>query len=232
MILLAIETSGPVGSVALSSDDTVLAEVQVDAGMVHGRELVPMLEKVLRAAGRNTSSVDVIAVSMGPGSYTGLRVGVSCAKTLAYALSRPVVGVSSLEVIAYNAPPTRRLVWTVVDARRRHLYVAGFVRSDAGLLRTYDDAAIEFHRLPEILPVAAFVIGDAIKAYPDLLKASPALELAPPELWVPRAAVVALLAFRRASRGQYDDPIALVPVYLQIPEAEVLWQKRHGAGRG
>jgi len=220
MNLLAIETSGAVGSVAACRDDAVLFEARFRKGMEHGKELVPMLKAACERAGWNPRrDVELVAVSHGPGSYTGLRVGVTCAKTLAYAAGCKVVPVPSPDVLAENAHAHAQQVCPVVDARRGQVYAAVYRRADEGLRRETDFLVISPADLVRRLDDGAFLIGNGISAYAEAF-AEKRVVLAPEELWQARASAVARLGLRAFLAGRVADPARLEPLYLRRPEPE------------
>src|SRR5262245_22615939 len=128
MLTLAIETSSPRGSLALVEGDQVLKERSLEFEQRHGQALVPDIRSLLPAAGRSLHDLSLIAVSVGPGSFTGLRVGVVCAKALAYALECPVVGVDTLRAIACNCPVDVATVQVISDAQRGDVFVGRYAR--------------------------------------------------------------------------------------------------------
>jgi len=227
MRVIGIETSARTGSVALLADGSLLGERLFTAGLRHGKELIPAVEAVVREAGLEPEDIDLFAVSEGPGSYTGIRVGVTCAKTLAWALGSEVVGVPSLHVLAHNAPVDAPRVLTMLDAKRRRVYFAAYRREDGSLRAETGQMAVPVERaLGEVQP-RDFVLGDAVALLHDDLAARGAL-LADEELWLPRARAVAALGAERREASGPDDPFSLVPVYLHRPEAEEVWERKHG----
>src|SRR5690349_17587070 len=124
MLVLGVESSGPRGGVALLEDGRTLGEALFEAGMVHGREIAPAADRLLRAAGKGPADLGLVVVDIGPGSYTGLRVGLSAAKGLAYALGRPMIGVPSLDVLAEAAKGLGPILATALDAKWDQVYGA------------------------------------------------------------------------------------------------------------
>jgi len=227
MHVIGIETSASTGSVALVTDGQPAAERFFTKGLRHGKELVPSIDAIVREAGLTPADIDLFAVSQGPGSYTGIRVGVTCAKTLAWALGREVVGVPSLDVLAHNAPADAERVLAMLDAKRRRVYFAAFHRENGRLVRETDQTALPAARaLAEVKP-GDFIVGDALRLLGDELAARGAV-LAAEELWLPRASVVAMLGAGKRRAAGPDDPFKLVPIYLHRPEAEEVWERKHG----
>ena len=228
MNVLGIESSGPIGSVAACRDEAVLVESALERGMEQGRLLVSLVDRVIAAAGWDKRrDVELIAVSQGPGSFTGLRVGVTCAKTMAMLLDKPLAGVCSLDAMAENAPADALNILTVVDARRGQVYAARYertagregTRTAGGLRRVLDPAILTPADLRASVPSPAYLMGDAVRACAaDFTQ--PGFTLAPEERWRIQASVVARLGLAQFRAGRRDDPAALEPIYLRLAEAE------------
>ena len=223
--LLAIETSGRIGSVAACRDDHLVEAVHFERGMEHGKALVPTLKALCErvgwrpAAAEGAARVDVVAVSQGPGSYTGLRVGIACAKTMAFATSCAVVAVPTLDVLAENAPPEAEHVCPVLDAKRHQVYAAIYERSADGLARQTDLLIISPEALVKQFGGPTVVLGDGAERYVEAF-GEPGVEIAPKEAWRARAEVVARLGMAAYRAGRTVDPLRLEPLYLRRPEAE------------
>lgn len=224
MIVLGLETSGLAGSVALLEDGAVAAERTFREGMRHGRDLVPTIREFLEARGRRVADLGLIAVGRGPGSYTGLRVGLACAKALAYASGVPLVGVNSLDVTIRNADdiaPGRHAA-VVLDARWQQVYARAYVRTANGWDPATDTIVGAPERVRERIPAGSLLLGDGAAKYPAVF-APPGFTIADPALAVPRAVVAAHLGAADFRAGRRDDPMTLAPDYLRPTEAEVTW---------
>jgi tRNA threonylcarbamoyladenosine biosynthesis protein TsaB len=220
MNVLGIESSGPIGSAAACRDEEALAERALDRGMEQGRLLVSLVDRVIAAAGWDKRrDVELIAVSQGPGSYTGLRVGLTCAKTLAMLLDKPLVGVCSLDAMAENAPTDALNILTVVDAKRGQVYAARYERAANQLRRALDPCILTPAELRAVVPTPVYVMGDAVRTHAADFE-RPGYSLAPEESWRIRASVVARLGLALFRAGRRDDPPALEPIYLRLAEAE------------
>ena len=226
MRVIGIETSAKTGSVALLADGNVVEERFFTKGMRHGRELIPMLDDVLSRRGLQPEEIDLFAVSQGPGSYTGIRVGITCAKALAYALGKPVVAVPSLDVLAANAPPAEKTVYCAIDAKRERVYFCSYRRDDGRQARESEYAAMPVEEALAVMQPGGFVVGDAIDLYGERF-AAVGLTLAPEALWLPRASAVAALGLERFCASGPDDCFKLAPIYLHRPEAEEVWERKH-----
>ncbi len=222
--LLAIETSGRFGAVALVLPDGRVIERALAEGTTRGLALMPAIRDALAEAGIAPGDLAAIAVSAGPGSYTGLRVGVTAAKTLAWALGAKVVSVSTLEALACDAAGgapegTRRLV-PAVDARRGQVYAALFGLDGGKLVRDSADEVVAPDDLAGRLRAGDHVFGNAIKSYREALVIPEGATVADGPV-SPRAATVAGLGVDLAGRGEFADVHDLAPVYLRRTEAEM-----------
>jgi len=233
--ILAIETSGPVGSVCVSAGEAVRAERRFTAARQHARCLVPSLDDVFREAGwRPGGPLDFIAVSEGPGSYTGLRVGAACAKALGYAVGCPLVGVNSLDVLAQNlldvdldtSVREAATVCVAVDAKRGEAYTAVYERRAGEMARIREPALVPIASLVEDLPRPVWLIGDAARACPAA--GSEGVHVGGEAYGIGRAAVVARLGLEAYRRGRREEPAAFAPVYMRRPEAEERRLKAEG----
>jgi len=221
--LVAIETSGRIGSVAAWDGARVVTERVFEKGMQHGRELVPKLNDIVEDAGWTPDRIDVVAVSVGPGSYTGLRVGVTCAKTLAYATGAKIVAVPTLDVLARNVPAGSESICPVVDAKRKQVYGCVY---DARYRRLTDFLVLRPGELLGKLPRPVVLLGDGLETYSEVFTAE-GITIAPKASWRARASVVAELGGAMHIRGEHTDLHSLTPLYLRRPEAEEMWERKH-----
>lgn len=225
MRLLGLETSSPAFSVAASDGSKILAYQQVDGQGPPSLLLTDLIQAVLEKAGLTLQQLDGFAVSIGPGSFTGLRIGVITVKTLAWTLKKPVLPISSLEVIANNLEHSAQPVVPFLDARKGNIYMACFAPDKNGLLQRTDPDTLQ--RPEEALrhfEEPAVLVGDGLKRYAELVSSmAPAgVEQADPSLWVPRADLLCRLAARRWPAGLVDDPHRLVPQYLYSQENDII----------
>jgi tRNA threonylcarbamoyladenosine biosynthesis protein TsaB len=214
MRVLGIESSGPRGGVALLDGDREAGLRLFEKGMVHGREIAPAIQDLLAAAGWPLASLDLVACDLGPGSYTGLRVGLAAAKGLALAAGLPVAGVSSLDVLAEAAKGLAKVVCPAIDARWDQIY--GAVYEDGRRLGDY--LAEKPAAFVARVPAGALVLGDALEAYGGLFGD---VVRAPRELWDPSPVQVARLGRRLRESGVVQDAATLLPLYLRPTEAEI-----------
>ncbi|MHC4607486.1 MAG: tRNA (adenosine(37)-N6)-threonylcarbamoyltransferase complex dimerization subunit type 1 TsaB [Planctomycetota bacterium] len=236
MKVLGIESAGMIGGVALVENDRVLAERIFEKGMVHGRLIAPTVLDLCRQTGTDLADIGLVAVDVGPGSYTGIRVGLAAAKALAFALGRPILGVPSLDALAEAASTQVEKGATLcaaVDARWQQvygaLYRAGNGRPPKRLGGFVTEAPEAF--LARV-PKGALACGDAQAKYPDGFRAAGVRE-GGEELTYPKPSVIARIAGRRFAKGKSDCVSTLVPLYLRRTEAEqkLSQKKRKTAGK-
>ena len=224
MLILAFETSAKAGSVALLEDGHLLAESYVNTGLTHSQTLLSMAETLLSNCGRTPQQVQAVAVAAGPGSFTGIRIGVAAAKGFAWGADLPCYGVSTLEAMARNLGLWQGLVCCVMDARRAQVYNALF-RMEAGKLhRLTEDRAISLEDLAQELKNTGepiFLVGDGSElCYNTLREALPDLVLPAEHRMHQRAAGVALGAQHQIDAGVPADAASLQPNYLRLSQAE------------
>ena len=209
---------------AVVENGVLLASAYQNMGLTHSRTLMPLVDGMLSAAGLRVQDMDLLAAANGPGSFTGLRIGVSALKGLAWALEKPCCGVSTLAAMARNLAHMEGLIICAMDARRNQVYNALFLAQDGVLTRQCPDRAIGLAELVEEIknrPEPKFVVGDgAGLCYNHLLEQDVPCRMAPPQLVMQNAVGVALAAEEMAAAGQVTTARDLVPVYLRLSQAE------------
>jgi len=224
MKILALESSAVACSVCLTEDDHLIAQSYENSGLTHSKTLLPMAEELLKNCGMALKDVDVFAVAAGPGSFTGLRIGVSACKGLAWALDRPCAGVSTLEAMAWNLSLWRGEVCCVMDARRSQVYNARFSSDGAAVIRLTPDRAIGLEELGEELKrdgAAPLLVGDgAALAREALTKLGLEVHMPPPNLRFQSAWGVARAALGQAQAGELTTAAQLTPNYHRLSQAE------------
>ena len=223
MKILALETSAKAVSAAVSEDGKILAAGYQDTGLTHSRTLMPIVEHILKNTDLTVHDMDVIAAAVGPGSFTGIRIGVAAAKGLACAAQKPVVGVSTLAAMARNVAFMDGLVICAMDARRQQVYNALFEAKDGRLTRLTEDRAISLEDLAAELkasPLPRTIVGDGGQLCLRYMEdAGIPCRLAPPHLVMQNAMSVALAAEEEALAGRLTDAQGLLPLYLRPPQA-------------
>jgi tRNA threonylcarbamoyladenosine biosynthesis protein TsaB len=222
---LAIETSGSIGSVALLIDGDVVADDQFQHGLQHAAQLVPMIDRLCRAQHLSAADLKQLYISIGPGSFTGLRIGVTLAKTMWLATGARIVAVPTVRVLAENAPRDAQHVIIVLDAKRDQIFTARFGRDTAGTWQQASAAALS--DLPTMLAVAprpVHLLGEGIPYHRKFIPDDPRIIVTHDATWRARAAVVAQLGSALAAHGEFANPLTLTPLYVRRPEAEEKWK--------
>lgn len=224
MLILAFETSAKAASTVLLEGNRLLGESYQNTGLTHSQTLMVMAEDMLKQCGRTVADIDAVAVAEGPGSFTGVRIGVAAAKGFAWGRELPCFGVSTLEAMAQSLGVYEGYVCACMDARRSQVYNALFYVNRGTISRVSADRAIALADLAEELkkikePV--FLVGDGSNlCYNTLKDAVPSLVLPPEHRMHQRAVGVALVAAKRAEGGETPTGAALTPNYLRLSQAE------------
>ncbi len=234
MIVLAIETSTPQTTVALGSETGPIASTLLSSGRSRHELVVPAIRQVLEWAETDIGQVGGIAVGVGPGLFTGLRVGIQAAKSLAQVVQVPIIGLSSLDVLASSVRYTSRAICSVIDARRKEVFWCRYRPVPDGVTRT-----TEFRVSPPDHLVAeleadrrdVLLVGDgAVRYRRELQEAGPHVEFASPSLGYPHADELVELSIPRFLREEHDRVADVVPLYLRKSDAEIAWDNRARTG--
>lgn len=217
MLLLALDTATEKGSLALAENDRLLGEYFLHSPGTYLERLLPTLDELLRATGRNLKEVEAIAVSQGPGNFTGLRIGLATAKGLAWALSCPLVPVPTLEALAAPFPFQPHPIAVLMDAKREEVYLGLFNCHGELPQPLTEPQRLPVTALPSRLQPPMLLTGPGLDAYGDFLEKhlSPEISWAPPEMRHPRAATIARLGRLRLEQGLTAFPQQLTPTYLR-----------------
>lgn len=225
MKILAIDSSGLVASAALLEDGVLAAEYTVDYKKTHSQTLLPMIDEIVRMTECELGGIDAIAVSEGPGSFTGLRIGAATAKGLGLALDKPVIGVPTVDALAYNLYGTERLICPLMDARRGQVYTGlyTFENERLAVLQKQEVLAAEeiLERVNEAGRPAVF-LGDGVPVYAGLIEKTVRVpySFAPAHLARQRAGAVGALASIYYAEGKIQTAAEHAPVYLRLSQAE------------
>jgi tRNA threonylcarbamoyladenosine biosynthesis protein TsaB len=223
MKILALETSGFGAAVALLEDGTLLVEEQLGSEERSARGLAPLIQTVLSQLDWQPGDVELIGVTLGPGSFTGLRVGVTTAKMLAFAIGCKLVGVNTLRALAEPLPVEFERGWSILDAQRGELFAQAW-RRQAGVVEPMGDVEV----LSELALIGKLQSGDAIVG-PVLARVAEQIpagaHVVAESFWQPTAASVGRLAHKAFLSGQVDDAISLVPQYFRRTAAEEQWER-------
>ena len=224
MLTLAFETSAKAASVALTRDGKLLGESYQNTGLTHSQTLMVMAEDMLKAAGKTVSDLTAVAVAEGPGSFTGVRIGVAAAKGLSWGGELPCYGISTLEAMAETLGIWQGYVCPCMDARRSQVYNALFYVNQGEIRRITEDRAIALADLAQELKALnepVFLVGDGSSlTYKTLSPEIPNLILPAEHRMHQRASGVALLAAKKIAANESGDANALTPNYLRLSQAE------------
>lgn len=225
MKVLAIESSAVTASVAIMTEDTLIAEYTINYKKTHSQTLLPMIDEICRMTETDVSDIDIVAVSDGPGSFTGLRIGAATGKGIALAKNKPMVAVPTLEAMAYNLIGDDRFICPVMDARRKHLYT-GLYRFNGGKLEVVSkQCLIPYEELVDMLNEKnenVVFVGDGIDVAGAYIKDNLKCEysFAPAHIKTQRASSVALAAMDMAKAGKTISSDEMKPDYLRPSQAE------------
>ncbi|MFQ5848455.1 MAG: tRNA (adenosine(37)-N6)-threonylcarbamoyltransferase complex dimerization subunit type 1 TsaB [Candidatus Methylomirabilales bacterium] len=233
MIVLGIESAGPQGGVALVGGEGVIAEYVLNVEATYAERLMPAVDRVLQDARVTIAAVEGLAVSIGPGSFTGLRIGLSTVKGLALATGKPVVGVPTLRALAWSLPYCAYPVCPVLDARKKELYSALFEYRGVELVCLMEERALAPEDLVRRITRPTVFIGEGWRVYGALFREMlGGLAIPPPGFRVASPAAVADLGRRRLLGGERDPVEELTPRYIRPSEAELNRRKGAEGDRG
>ncbi len=237
MLILAMETSTNTASIALwqtakeeespPAQRNLIGELTLNLSGNHSATLMPAVDHLLKEANLHIHQVEGIALALGPGSFTGLRIGVATVKGLAYALQVPVVGVSTLDALAQNVRYACKLVCPVLDARKKEVYAALYRGDGSGCLTKISaDLVISPEELSKQIKEEVIFLGNGVEVYGEIWQKQLASKafFAAPEFSQPRAIQVARLSLPKFQNGQTLDLFSFGPIYLRRSEAEINWE--------
>ena len=216
MKILGVDTSTPIGSVGLIDGERFVAEHTLSIVKAHSSRLMPAIDQILKWGDLTVHDLDACAVGIGPGSFTGIRIGVGTIKSLCYALKKPIIGISTLEAIAYNLRYTDKLICPILDARKDEVYGALF-RGGQHLLRKSDDLCVPIELLLGQIDDDVIFVGDGLRRYAPVVQEQFGADvpLADPIFNVPRGASIARVGYDRLLNGQSGDYFSLTPNYVR-----------------
>ena len=233
MPILAIDTATMVSSVAVADEKKLLAELTVQTRLTHSETLLPHIQQVLEMSGVAKNQLTGVAVSLGPGSFTGLRIGLGAAKAIAYGLNIPIIGVPTTEALAWHYPVPNVVTVPFIDAQKGNVYSAVYAWQNGTIAELLP---VQVYTLDEALELCqrqkgtVMAVGDMVQKKLAGREDLPAnLQIPPQHTLMPRAANVAMAGLARLSQGRLDSVMNLEPIYIRRSEAEVLWEKRQVA---
>lgn len=220
MKILAIDTSCSACSAALMTDGRLTANYYLDNKLTHSVKLMPMVDEILKNLGLAPSDIDVFACGTGPGSFTGLRIGIATVKGLAVPFNTPVAGVCSLEAAAWNFACADKDIYVITDARNKNVFYAAYRPCGDRVEQILPPDMANLEEIVQNISSPCIFAGDGIFKYGDILATNKNIVLAPASLAMPCAAGVALAADKLAKNGGLIDADALLPMYLRKSQAE------------
>jgi len=228
MYILGIETSTKTGSVAVVSDTGVIAQYSLNIEVTHSERLMSTVDRVLKDTGIAVADMDGYAVAIGPGSFTGLRIGLAAVKGLALVTGKPVAAVPTLRALAWNLPYAAYPLCPLLDARKNEVYAALYRYDGPMLAQMMPESVLPLSRLAEQITGKVVMTGEAALLFQgniEKLFGDRAL-IAPRSAVLPSAASVAEIGLAMIRNNEISDPDSLTPLYIRRPEAEVLWEKK------
>ena len=231
MRVLGIDTSTQCGSVGLIEDQQILCEYVLNRKMSHSERVLKTIDRGLEDSGVSIGKIDGFAISIGPGSFTGLRIGVSAVKGLAFATGKPVAGVSTLDALAQNVRYSPYLICPLLDARKGEVYTALYRNTGKeGLIKLVSEMAIKPADLLGRIEEKALFLGNGVYPYGDLIRRElrDMAHIAPSPFNFVHGTVVAQLGRQNLEKGQYLDLEGFTPQYLRKSDAELKWEEKMG----
>ena len=231
MNIVAIDTSGPVASCAVMKDSQIAHSILMNQGLTHSETIMPALDSAMRAAGLTCADVDCFATVAGPGSFTGVRIGVCAVKGLAHAVGKPCVRIDALEALAMNFAGFDGVACPILDARRSQVYCAAFEMKNGLPARILDDAAMDIGEFLNALPKDRRLVflGDGLRVHADLIREKlPEAVIAEANLANLRAESACILAENK--QNEWMEARLLTPIYLRAPQAERERERRARKG--
>ncbi len=225
MKILSCECSAKSASCAVSEEEKILASSFVNVPLTHSQTLLPMISGMLSHSKTDISDIDAFAISAGPGSFTGVRIGISAVKGMALPADKPCIPVSTLEAIAYNFLGQDALVCAVMDARCNQAYAALFRINNGKVKRISPDKAVAISDLAEKIKKSRYkcpviIAGDGVQVFYPCVKDKKGVIIAKGDLLYQKATGVALCAYEKYKKGETVSAEQLLPVYLRLPQAE------------
>ncbi|NLT96266.1 MAG: tRNA (adenosine(37)-N6)-threonylcarbamoyltransferase complex dimerization subunit type 1 TsaB [Clostridia bacterium] len=231
MIILSIDSATPVAGVAVIDQNTILAESFLNTGNTHSEQLLPLIDRTLREVKLSLNDLDAIAVSIGPGSFTGLRIGLATAKGLAQVSGLKLVAVPTLDALAQNLADLDGYICPILNARKGEVYTALYETEEGEIKRISEYQAVKPQVLCEKirgLDNKVTFLGDGVFEYRDLISSLLGRQAHWPSVnnLLPRPSSLALLGLKKLQRGKTEDIYTLLPFYLRKSEAEIKWEAK------
>jgi len=228
MLILGIETATKTGSVALVGEEGVIAEYTLSIELTHSERLMATVERVMQDTGVAVADLDGFAVSIGPGSFTGLRIGLAAVKGLALVTNKPVLPVPTLKALAWNLPYAQHLICPLLDAKKKEVYTALYRFGESGIVQMMPEMVCSLKELAGKIKDRTVFTGEGSRLFREEIRSlfGDRALFAPASATVPSAASVAEIGRAMMNEGARPDLDGLTPLYIRRPEAEVAWEKR------
>lgn len=233
MKVLAVDTSTMVAGVAIMEDNKLLGEYLLNHKKTHSQKLMPMLDNIMKELELKPTDIDLYAASTGPGSFTGLRIGVTTIKSIAYGAKKPVIGIPTLDALAFNIPLSEALICPIIDARNNQVYTSIYKWEKDTQVKLTEYLGIPVTELVQLIKgknQKVIFTGDGVEMHRDFFKneLGENCDFAPGSLQLQRASSVAYLALERAGEEGVESSFDLVPFYLRKSQAEREYDKKAG----
>lgn len=225
-IILAIENSTMCGSVALVSPGLCIGELSITSAVTHSRRLIDSIHTLMDNAALDMNAIDAVAVSIGPGSFTGVRIGVTTAKGLAIATQKPLIGVNSLDALASQVGVSKSLICAMLDARKNEVFAALYKSHNGTLERCSAQFSVSINTLCQGIAEPVLFIGDGAQLYHQEIQEelNDLCAFAPQELCFPRASAIGMKAISLWQTNSFSDPATLSPDYIRPSDAEICYK--------
>jgi tRNA threonylcarbamoyladenosine biosynthesis protein TsaB len=226
-IILSADTSGERFSLALLKGNEVIGRFRAGSANRQSSDMLPELDRLLNAQRISLKDIGLFCVGLGPGSFTGLRIGVTVMRTMALALNKPIVGVASIDAIAYNAPHRKDPVCVLIDARQNKVYARIYKYRNNDLIPLSGIMLLDVNAILGRLKTPAFFLGDGIKRYGDIISkhVSGGKSIALEAMWYPDAEKIAALGIERLRKKGKDNVFTLNPLYIYPKECQIKRKK-------
>lgn len=236
MKILAVDTSTQVSTIAIVDDMKVLGEFTINNKKTHSQKLIPLIEYLLNEIDLKINDLDILAATNGPGSFTGLRIGITTIKALSYVVKKPVIGISTLEALAYNVHGSNNLVCPILDARNRNIYAGVYKWEESSYKSIKENLFLSIDEFIDYLKSKnerCVFLGDAVFIYRDYLqsKLGEKCEFANYNLITQRGASVAIAALEKFKNGFTENCYNIEPFYLNKSQAEREYDKKHSLNK-
>jgi len=225
MQILGIDTSTKFLSLAILRDDRIIAQINLDVGRQLSSLLIPTIKDILKKSNLSLEKLNGFAVGIGPGSFTGLRIGITTIKALALALNKPIVGISSLDIIAKNISVASTQICPIIDAKRDNVFSCIYECRNGKMKRQTKYLLINIKDLLKRINKKTIFLGDGLLLFRKIIEKKKEVIFTNEKLWYPKASNLVFLALEKFNKGQFTDTDKLVPLYLYPKECQIRYKK-------